>query len=236
MNCDNCQNLLSEWLDNELSPAPRIAVGAHLAICEPCRTTHDEMDSLLGVCVAQRGVYDAVPNEEALWRRISNTIEAGYAADLPASGQVTPEKTAGWWSRLLPDWQLSRPQVAGSFAALLLTVSVMTMGMAKLPGAVRGLINSGASASFAATGQRIENLVQARQPAFEYWYQRVEQRKTRWSPQIRQAFEYNLDVLNQAANESTDALSNNPQDSVSAERLSIVLEDKMELLKEFANR
>lgn len=236
MNCENCQNLLSEWLDNELSPAPRIAVGAHLANCEACRTAHDEMDSLLGFCVAQRGLYDAIPNEEALWRRISNTIEAGYAADLSSAGRRAPEKAVSWWTRLLRSWQISRPQAAGSLAALVLMISVMTLGMAKLPGAVSGLIRSGAVSGFAATGQRIENLVQARQPAFEYWYQRVEQRKARWNPQIRQAFEYNLDVLNQAAKESTDALSHNPQDTVSAERLDIVLEDKMELLKEFANR
>jgi hypothetical protein len=233
MNCENCQNLLSDWLDNELAASLRIDVGAHLSACPVCRAAHDQLDSILGFCENQRGLYDAVPNEEALWRRISNTIEAEQNTPLRASQPAPP---LAWWQRLAQSWQVSRAQAVGSLAALVMAFSVMTVGMAKLPGAVRGLITSGASSSFAAAGNRLEHLAEARQPALDYWYQRVEQRKARWSPQIRQAFDYNLDILEQAAKESTEALRSNPQDVVSAERLSIVLEDKMELLKEFANR
>jgi anti-sigma factor RsiW len=233
MNCENCQNLLSDWLDNELAPAVRIEIGAHLAVCPPCRVTHDELNSIVGFCAARRGSYDAVPNEEALWRRICNTVEAEQGLAARETPAVAPE-SGSWWARL---WNggMAWPQWAGSLAAVALVVSLMSVGMAKLPGAVRGLVQSGATAGVAA-GNRLESLVQSRQASVDYWYQRVEQRRARWSPQIRQAFDYNLNILDQAARESSDALQQNPQDAVSAERLNIVLEDKMELLKEFANR
>ena len=235
MNCENCQELLSDWLDNELAPSPRIDIGAHLAACPPCRTVHDELNSILGLCVARRGNYDAVPNEEALWRRISNTIEAEQTADARASAQTAP--AANWRTRFWnANWQLSRPQLTGSLAAIALLATTLTLGMAKLPGAVHSLVNGRAATSLAATGNRLESIVQSQQPKLDYWLQRVEQRKARWSPQLRQNFEYNLNVLDQAVKESSDALNATPHDPVSEERLSVVLEDKKELLQEFASR
>jgi hypothetical protein len=229
MTCENCQELLSGWLDNDLAAATRITLGAHLAACGSCRAVHDELDSVLNFCVAQRGNYDAVPNEEALWRRISNMI----AAEQPVAAPVTLP-AAGWRTRLRES--LSLPQLAGSLAALVLTVSVMAVGMAKLPGAVRGLVGGNAPESVVAAGDRLQSLMNTRQPKLDYWLERVEARKARWSPQMRQNFEYNLSVLDSAVKESSEVLLANPHDAVSEERLNVVLADKMELLQEFATR
>ena len=35
--CDQSQSRLDEWLDNELNPADRAEVAAHLADCPKCR-------------------------------------------------------------------------------------------------------------------------------------------------------------------------------------------------------
>jgi aryl-alcohol dehydrogenase-like predicted oxidoreductase len=69
----------------------------------------------------------------------------------------------------------------------------------------------------------------------EYWNQRVEQRKAHWSLQMREAFDRNMSVIDQAVNYSRDELRRNPHDEVSEEMLDAALNDKMELLREFSD-
>jgi aryl-alcohol dehydrogenase-like predicted oxidoreductase len=71
--------------------------------------------------------------------------------------------------------------------------------------------------------------------AIEYWNQRVEQRKAYWNQQMREAFDRNMSVIDQAVNYSRDELNRNPHDEVSEEMLNSALNDKMELLREFAD-
>jgi hypothetical protein len=67
-----------------------------------------------------------------------------------------------------------------------------------------------------------------------YWNQRVEFTKARWSPEMRETFDRNLQVIDQAVNDSFDSLSRNPHDEVSEEMLNTALNEKLSLLKEFA--
>jgi hypothetical protein len=62
----------------------------------------------------------------------------------------------------------------------------------------------------------------------------VELNKARWNPQMRETFDKNLSVIDAAVNESMRQLSLNPHDEVSEEILNAALNDKAELLKEFA--
>ena len=52
---------------------------------------------------------------------------------------------------------------------------------------------------------------------------------------MREAFERNMTVIDQAVNYSRDELRRNPHDEVSEEMLNSALNDKMELLREFAD-
>jgi predicted anti-sigma-YlaC factor YlaD len=234
MNCEKCQNLLSDWLDNELPAVERIALGAHLSDCVACRTVHDELNTIVGFCATQRGVYDPVPNQQALWRRISNTIEAEQQALAreTAKATATPPKSSRWAAWWQNSWQFSLPQLASAVTVLALAVALGTMALTKYSGTIRGLGRE-AVTQFALGGNRGETLVQQRQHAVDYWRQRVEQRKASWNPQMRAAFDYNLAVLDNAIKESRDELGINPHDEISEERLNAALEDKLELLKEF---
>ena len=51
---------------------------------------------------------------------------------------------------------------------------------------------------------------------------------------MRETFDRNLKVIDQAVNESFDALTLNPHDEVSEEMLNAALNEKLSLLKEFA--
>jgi hypothetical protein len=69
----------------------------------------------------------------------------------------------------------------------------------------------------------------------DYWNKRVEQQMARWSPQMRQSFERNLTVINQAVADSRNQLLVDPHDEVSEEMLNSALSEKMQLLKEFSD-
>ncbi len=67
-----------------------------------------------------------------------------------------------------------------------------------------------------------------------YWNDRVELNKARWNAQMRDTFDRNMKVIDAAVNDSMRQLNQNPHDEVSEEILNAALNDKVELLKEFA--
>jgi hypothetical protein len=79
-----------------------------------------------------------------------------------------------------------------------------------------------------------DRLWQQRQ-AIEYWNQRVELNKARWSQNMRDTFDRNLKVIDQAVNDSLSELNRNPHDEVSEEMLNAALNEKLALLREFSD-
>jgi hypothetical protein len=52
---------------------------------------------------------------------------------------------------------------------------------------------------------------------------------------MRETFDRNLQVINQAVNDSMNELNKNPHDEVSEEMLNAALNEKLSLLKEFSD-
>ena len=77
-------------------------------------------------------------------------------------------------------------------------------------------------------------VIKERETAIDYWNKRVEARRTQWNTNLRDAFDRNLNEINQAVSEYTLILQENPQDELSGEMLDTALNDKMELLREFS--
>lgn len=80
----------------------------------------------------------------------------------------------------------------------------------------------------------VRDRISQQQQVISFWNQRVEYNKARWSPQMRETFDRNLQVIDQAVTESFNSLSQNPHDEVSEEMLNAALNDKLSLLKSFA--
>lgn len=228
MNCEKCQDLISDFLDGSLSGEDKSTLNSHLEECLGCGGVRQDLESLVGFCRTQRGEYGAPPNEQALWLRIRNVIEAetrpGTNAPVQAGGGFWPN----WLSR---SWELSFPQLAASAAIIVLVVSLATVvGLRRW--------QSGAGPSVAENRPRSEsdvrNRVSQQQQTIAYWNQRVEFNKVRWNPQMRETFDRNLKVIDEAVNDSFDALSRNPHDEVSEEMLNVALNEKLSLLKSFA--
>lgn len=232
MNCEKCQNLISDFLDGTLSHEDQSTLGAHLKECLTCADVRDDLQSIVGFCQAHRGEYAAPPNEKALWQRIRNMIEAGAG---PVALKPAPARKfwSNWAGR---SWELSLPQLAASAAAIVLVVSLSTIvGLRRYQSGETATPNVAAKdASLSLATSNVRDRISQQQQLISFWNQRVEYNKARWSPEMRETFDRNLQVIDQAVNESFNSLSQNPHDDVSEEMLNAALNEKLSLLKEFA--
>jgi anti-sigma factor RsiW len=244
MNCEKCQDLLSDFLDGVMSAEDSRVFNTHLEECLSCRDAHTDFDSILSFCREHRGEYDAPPNERALWLRIRNIIESEQPVAVPAAAHaaVAPQPDS-WWSRLMGrSWQLSLPQMTAAVSVIAITValatafSVQRMQNADAPSTRNIETASNAPKQGAPTALlTVDDRVRHQQMEIEYWNKRVQQQMARWSPQTRESFERNLNVINQAVADSRNQLLVDPHDEVSEEMLNSALSEKMQLLKEFSD-
>ena len=233
MNCEKCQGLISDFLDGALSHQDQSTLNAHLEECLDCADVRNDLQSIVGFCRANRGEYTAPPNEKALWLRIRNMIEsgAGLVAAAPAPGKSS--RSSLWKNWTGRSWELSFPQLAASVAAIVLVVSLSTVvGLRRFQSGTTAPVSGPESLRLAEAGLR--DRVSKQQQLISYWNQRVEFNKARWSPEMRETFDRNLAVIDQTVNESLNSLSQNPRDEVTEEMLNAALNEKLSLLKEFA--
>jgi hypothetical protein len=192
-----------------------------------CESVRQDLASIVGFCRTQRGQYEAPPNERALWLRILNVVEAETSTNVA----VNPERRTSFLGRLMGhSWQLSLPQLAASAVAIVLLVSLATVvGLRRWGGYPVDMPPTQVEASNA------KDRIWQRQQAISYWNQRIELNKARWSPDLRDSFERNLKVIDEAVATSINELNRNPHDTVAELTLNEALNDKLELLKDFAD-
>ena len=227
MNCETCQELIHDLIDGSITQRDEFTLNTHLRECLDCDSVRQDLASIVGFCRTQRGVYEAPPNEQALWLRIRNTIEA----ELPSRVTTKTEPQRSFLSRWMGrSWELSLPQLAASAVAIVLLVSLATVvGLRRWGGYGVPLPVSQAEAS------NLDDRFSQRRQVIDYWNQRVELNKARWSPEMRETFERNLKVIDQAVSDSMNELRRNPHDEVSEQMLNESLNDKLALLKEFSD-
>lgn len=229
MNCEKYQNLLSDLIDGSLTPTVCEEIEAHLSACAPCAEARTDLQAIVSYCRAHRGEYEAVQNERAMWLGISNVIEAelasNRAAPVPAS--------AGWWFRLTNrSWQLSFPQLATSIAATIVVAVLLTFA------ATRVMNNGGLRTGGVTIGKDVSSVhdrYRQQEQLIEYWNKRVELNKARWTQQMRDAFDRDMNIYDGTVNEAMRRLNENPHDEVSEDVLNAALNDKIALLKEFGD-
>ena len=225
MNCETCQELIHDLIDGSITQRDEFTLNTHLKDCLDCDSVRQDLAAIVGFCHTQRGQYEAPPNEQALWLRIRNVIEA----ELPSPVVAKPQPS--FFDRLMGrSWELSLPQLAASTVAIVLLVSLVTVvGLRRWGG--YGV----APAPAQVEASNVNDRIWQRRQVIDYWNQRVELNKARWSPEMRQTFERNMQVIDQAVSNSLDELKRNPHDEISEQMLNESLNDKLALLKEFSD-
>ena len=239
MNCNDCKEKLSFFLDNELAELQAAGVRAHLALCGDCAKVCEDLSSILFACTSETPADIVPPNSQALWCRISNTIESEMEP-------VQIRQTVGPRGRF---WRLSLPQLASAVLGIAIISSLLTVI------GIRNYTQPAAddfttrSAATQTTFEKVLSKVglvetpqQARtrrikeqQSAISYWDNRVQTRRVQWDTHTREAFDRNLQVINESLDQYSMILQQDPDDDLSVEMLDSVMADKMNLLRDFSD-
>jgi hypothetical protein len=238
MNCEKCQELLSDFLDGTLNHTEHARLSAHLATCAECFAAREEFHTIISAARNSREYLYTPPNENALWLRVQSAVES--EARNRSRAQTSSDRHEGFFSRLFNKrWELSLPQLAAGVSALVVAVAFLTTLSVQYA-------TSGKNGNAAARADRIRRVVaedyyprtylEPHEANLQYWEQRVEARKASWSPRMRASFDRSINVLDEEVNTYLSDLRQNPHDEVAEEMLNSALRDKIELLKEFGEQ
>ena len=120
MNCEQCQELISVYLDNELEEKVCSDVQTHLSLCAECAKVCEDFAMILDFCDLEESEYPPPPNSKALWCRINNLIETEIAPELEREAAIKEGKKR-------KSWQFSFSQVFASIMAIALFSSLLTI-------------------------------------------------------------------------------------------------------------
>ena len=234
---------MSLFLDGELDEIRAASVRTHLSLCADCAKLCEDFAAILDTCKLEELEEIAEPlNTSALWCRISNTIEAEIATESKVEEQPRPR---GLFARV---WNLSFSQAAAGVMAIALISSLLTVvGIRNYfePAGDDFTSRSGASqTTFEKLLSKVgltdtpqaarQRRLQEQQAAIDYWNKRVQARRAMWDENLRRGFDRNLQAIDQAVSEYTQTLEHNPDDEISGEMLDSVMNEKMNLLREFS--
>lgn len=258
MTCEDCQEKISAFLDNELDAIDSANIRTHLAFCVDCAAVCEDFASILDFCHTEEA-HEVLPgNSQAMWCRISNTIESEIQAELIEETrhqlihreEQLQQAKKSWFSRAL---SLSFTQAASAVFAIAVVSSFLTYAGIKnySDKSQADLIASKSVTETTAPNfldralgklglVEMPEQVRARRVAeqtalVDYWNKRVAQRRALWDANLRAAFDRNLSEIDQAVNEYTVILQENPQDELSTEMLESALTEKVDLLREFSD-
>ena len=238
MNCDECKNLISVFMDNELEESQAASVRLHLAGCPSCARVCEDLASILDVCSTESPSELVPPNSQAMWCRINNIIESGIKPEPPKVEE--PRRRF---------WQLNFPQLAGALLCIAVISSLVTVAAIRnytQPAAVDFTSRSAATQTtfekvlsklglMETPQQARDRRLKEQHVAIEYWNARVQNRRLQWDRATRDAFDRNLRVIDESLSEYTTILQQDPDDDLSGEMLDAVLNDKMNLLRDFSD-
>lgn len=225
-------------MDDELEAGLADDVRAHLAVCGDCAKLVADFSVILDYCNNEPSTEILPPNSQALWCRINNLIESEIKTEDPA-----PEPPRRFW-------QFSFTQLASAVLCVAVVSSLVTVVAIRnymQPADPDPILTRTESkqtpfekvlsrVGLIETPQQLrERKLKEQQAAIQYWNERVQTRRAQWDRMTRDAFDRNLNVIDEAVYEYTMILQRDPEDELSGEMLDSVLNEKMNLLRDFAD-
>jgi anti-sigma factor RsiW len=218
---DNWVDRLSDYLDDEMSPAERELLEERLAEDNELAKT---LESLRRVKARARAVDDTVPLQaQQIWEGVAARIGATVPAK--PEGPSVVGTIRPWRFRRVP---LSVPQLIAAGLALMLLSSGGVLVVQRLGGAGEASIartDVESVARFASVGatrydQAVFDLVQV-----------LEQQRELLDPETVETIEHNLAIIDQAIARSLEALRTAPESDYLRDHLEQTMRQKLTLLQ-----
>lgn len=230
MVCADCQNLLSDYLDGDISDRHRREVDEHITNCEPCAVLRDDLARIIE---ASANLPLHAPSMR-VWQNVEREISGG--SNVVAGPQA-------WWNRLSArryDFSISGRQLVAAAAGVVILASVVfTISMAS-PGTIPvgdgswqqiGTNQQTTVIPLAATERREE--VNQLQATVNDMAQRLSDRKSQWSPELRATFDKAMAEIDAQIAERQKAYDANGTETTRVPLLT-ALRSKLHALEEFA--
>lgn len=226
-------------MDTDLDDVRASAVREHLAVCEPCARVCEELAAIIDLCKSEPPDTIVPPNSQALWCRINNIIESEIKPQPPLPEIEEPKRRF---------WRFSFPQLASAVLCIALISSLLTVVVIRNYRSTAGDDFTSRSAESQTLAERLlakvglidtpqkarEKRLAEQQAAIDYWNRRVQERRLQWDARMREAFDRNINIINASVNDYTVILEQNPEDDITGEMLDSALDEKMSLLRQFA--
>jgi hypothetical protein len=229
MNCSECQDLLSEFIDEELSENKRAFMQMHIDSCNECCAIFDDLSQIVSVSKE----LPLLSPENALWSKIEDEIRELKA--LPAQKQRTNTWTRFWNYRL--HLSLSMPQIAGVICLVMMLSLAATFTYLPEKSAI---ITSTPIAYNHSTivARPLANVMNPEEAelysAIDRTMQTVNRRRAKWDPQLQTLFERNLAIVDRSVSECKQMVLRNPDDQIAHEMMMIAYKEKLRLLEQFS--
>lgn len=225
-------------MDSDLDEVRADAVREHLALCAPCAKVCEELAAIIDLCKSEPPNEIVPPNSQALWCRINNIIES----------EIKPEPLPKIEEPRRRFWRFSLPQLASAVLCIALISSLLTVVV------IRSYRNRGSddfttrSSESQTLAERLmaklglidtpqkarERRLAEQQAVIDYWNKRVQERRSQWDARMREAFDRNLNVIDESVHDYKVILQQNPDDEITGEMLDSALDEKTSLLRQFA--
>jgi len=226
-------------MDSDLDSERSEFVRMHLANCDDCARVCEEIAMLLDVISTEGEGVLPENHSKQIWCRINNVIESEQKPLLDGS-QPEPHRRGLWHFSF---WQLAAALACIALVSSLITVAALrnyyepsaTDSLASATSHTfmdRLMIRVGLAES---PEEQIERKLRDRQAAIDYWNTRVQARRTQWDSQTRAAFDRNLREIDDSLNEYHTILQRDPEDDLTVEMMDSVLNEKVDLLRDFSD-
>jgi hypothetical protein len=221
MNCKDYQNLIIKFLSEEqVDNKLQDTIQEHLLNCDNCTKFAEEIMLLLDFYTNK--AFEEIketnaPDPEKIWNKVRAEIDPYKNRNKSFSKALLMILTV---------------LITSSTLTAILTANFIKSRDSSEPTFVEktlsyiGLIET--------PHQERMRRIKEQKVLIEYWNQRVQTRRHQWNQKLREAFERNLNEIDQAVAEYEKLLQENPYDEISSEMLDSAVREKLELLQEFA--
>lgn len=206
---------LSDYLDGELAPAERAELEAHVAECEECASTLEELRAVVDAA----GRLPELPPERELWPEIEARLE-------PRGGPAAEDRD------VVPIWRsrqvvMTVPQlIAAGLALILFSASAVWMAAA----------GNDEMESAAVVAQADPTVTHVAFTDFDRAVTSLEaeyeSRRDELDPETIRVLERNLAIIDQAIVEARAALAADPSSGFLSDHLANAMRHKMGLLRQ----
>lgn len=223
MNCSECQDLVSDYIDGDLVEPQRTIVAMHIQSCRECFSVHQDLEQIVQV---SRDLPLLAPQNE-LWQQIEQEIQ-----ELTDPNYRPPTKWQRFWGYRVT---FTMPQLTGAavgLAAMLFLANTFSY----LPQQALSLTTSGQTTVVAHPVSHDMNLEEAELAgAIDRLGHTVDQRRDSWDPELQQLFDRNVAIVERSLNDCRQLVKRNPKDQVAHEMLIIAYQEKLRLLEQFSS-